>query len=191
MCWVHEQPAEVWSSMAALVKAEKSSAMECAGSNRGTVRMDKVETTGKPLIKESGLGWHDFMVSVTQSVSEVVDFMSNFERKHGSQLPNFVADSFMDALQRSQHAYKMLFVYLHSLEHPDGRAFCKWIFCNEASAAFVNENFVAWGGSVKASEGFKMSNSLKASRFPFCYSGLGFQKPRIHYCSRYKIYWPR
>ncbi|KAL0296653.1 UNVERIFIED_CONTAM: Plant UBX domain-containing protein 10 [Sesamum radiatum] len=35
-------------------------------------------------------------------------------------------------------------------------------------AAFLNENFVAWGGSVKASEGFKMSNSLKASRFPFC-----------------------
>ncbi|KAL2529218.1 HIT-type Zinc finger family protein [Forsythia ovata] len=52
MCWIYEQPAEVWSSLAALVDAEKSSAMECAGSNRGTVIMDKVERTGKPSIKE-------------------------------------------------------------------------------------------------------------------------------------------
>ncbi|KAL2551043.1 HIT-type Zinc finger family protein [Forsythia ovata] len=52
MCWVHEQPAEVWSSLAALVNAEKSSAVEFASSKKGTVRSEKVERTGKPLIEE-------------------------------------------------------------------------------------------------------------------------------------------
>ncbi|KAL0446804.1 UNVERIFIED_CONTAM: Plant UBX domain-containing protein 10 [Sesamum latifolium] len=66
------------------------------------------------------------LVSVPQSTSEAMDFVSSFERDYGRMRPNFVTE------------------------------------------AFLNENFVAWGGSVKASEGFKMSNSLKASRFPFC-----------------------
>ncbi|KAL6550015.1 Plant UBX domain-containing protein 10 [Orobanche minor] len=45
--------------------------------------------------------------------------------------------------------------------------------------AFLNENFVAWGGNVKASEGFKMSNSLKASRFPFCAVVMAATNQRI------------
>lgn len=52
MCWVHEQPVEVWPSLAALVNTEKSSAVECVVSKRGAVRTEKVERTGKPLIKE-------------------------------------------------------------------------------------------------------------------------------------------
>ncbi|CAI9772627.1 unnamed protein product [Fraxinus pennsylvanica] len=108
------------------------------------------------------------LVSVSQSTSDAMDFVSSFERDYGSMRPNFVAEGFMDALQRSRHAYKLLFVYLHSPEHPDTPAFCGRTLCNETLTEFVNENFVAWGGSVKASEGFKMSNSLKASRFPFC-----------------------
>ncbi|KAL2233338.1 plant UBX domain-containing protein 10 [Sesamum indicum] len=108
------------------------------------------------------------LVSVPQSTSEAMDFVSSFERDYGRMRPNFVTEGFMDALQRSRHEYKLLFVYLHSPEHPDTPAFCEGTLCNEMLAAFLNENFVAWGGSVKASEGFKMSNSLKASRFPFC-----------------------
>ncbi|KAI6701957.1 hypothetical protein NL676_011093 [Syzygium grande] len=50
---------------------------------------------------------------------------------------------------------------------------------SEALAAFVNENFVAWGGSIRASEGFKMGNSLKASRFPFCAVVMAATNQRI------------
>ncbi|KAL2233118.1 UNVERIFIED_CONTAM: hypothetical protein Sindi_1491800 [Sesamum indicum] len=53
MCWVYEQPSEAWSSLAAIVNTEKSSAMEFADSKRSTVRMEeKTERSGKPLIKE-------------------------------------------------------------------------------------------------------------------------------------------
>ncbi|XVF51244.1 hypothetical protein PTKIN_Ptkin04bG0169100 [Pterospermum kingtungense] len=108
------------------------------------------------------------LVSVSAATSEAMDFVAAFEREYGTTRPNFVSEGFMDALQRSRNAFKLLFVYLHSPDHPDSPAFCEQTLCSESVAAFVNENFVAWGGSIRASEGFKMSNSLKASRFPFC-----------------------
>ncbi|KAL5750102.1 hypothetical protein ACOSP7_024705 [Xanthoceras sorbifolium] len=111
------------------------------------------------------------LVSVSAAASEAMEFVSCFERDYGSvaaTMPNFVGEGFMDALQRSRGAFKLLFVYLHSPDHPDTQSFCEGTLCNEVLAAFVNENFVSWGGSIRASEGFKMSNSLKASRFPFC-----------------------
>ncbi|PQQ10599.1 zinc finger HIT domain-containing protein 2 [Prunus yedoensis var. nudiflora] len=58
-------------------------------------------------------------------------------------------------------------VYLHSPDHPDTPLFCERTLCSETLVAFINENFVSWGGSIRASEGFKMSNSLKASSTPF------------------------
>lgn len=119
------------------------------------------------------------LVSVPQSTSEAMDFVSSFERDYGRIRPNFVTEGFMDALQRSRHEYKLLFVYLHSPEHPDTSAFCEGTLCSEMLAAFLNENFVSWGGSVKASEGFKMSNSLKASRFPFCAVVMAATNQRI------------
>ncbi|KAK8584875.1 hypothetical protein V6N13_138820 [Hibiscus sabdariffa] len=108
------------------------------------------------------------LVSVSAAASEAIDFVAAFERDYPVPRPNFVGEGFMDALQRSRNAFKLLFVYLHSPDHPDSPVFCERTLCSEAVAAFVNENFVAWGASIRASEGFKMSNSLKASRFPFC-----------------------
>uniref|UniRef100_A0A2P2NS15 Uncharacterized protein n=1 Tax=Rhizophora mucronata TaxID=61149 RepID=A0A2P2NS15_RHIMU len=52
-----------------------------------------------------------------------MDFESTFERDHGSRRPNFVSKGFMDALQRSRNAFKLLFVYLHSPDHPDTPVF--------------------------------------------------------------------
>lgn len=105
---------------------------------------------------------------VSAAVSEAAAFVAVFEREFGVIRPGFVVEGFMDALQRSRREYKLLFVYLHSPDHLDTQGFCERTLCDEAFAGFVNENFVAWGGSIRESEGFKMSNSLKASRFPFC-----------------------
>ncbi|XP_009389418.2 plant UBX domain-containing protein 10 [Musa acuminata AAA Group] len=114
----------------------------------------------------------DRLIPLSASAAEAADFVAAFERDYGGAAsgtgPRFVAEGFMDALHRSQREYKLMFVYLHSPEHPDVPAFCEGCLCSPAVAAFVNENFVAWGGSIRREEGFKMSNSLKASRFPFC-----------------------
>lgn len=120
------------------------------------------------------------LVDVSPSAAEAMEFVAAFERDYlFPTRPNFVSEGFMDALQRSRHAYKLLFVYLHSPDHPDTPVFCEGTLCNEALAAFVNENFVSWGGSIRASEGFKMSNSLKASRFPFCAVVMAATNQRI------------
>lgn len=119
------------------------------------------------------------LVSVSAVASEAMQFVASFERDYGTRRPNFVSEGFMDALQRSRNSFKLLFVYLHSPEHPDTPSFCERTLCSEALAAYINENFVSWGGSIRASEGFKMSNSLKASRFPFCAVVMAATNQRI------------
>jgi FAS-associated factor 2 len=114
------------------------------------------------------------------SALEAVDFVAEFEHEFGAgRGPRFVAEGFSDALQRAQREYKLLFVYLHSPDHPDTPAFCGGCLCSEPVAAFINENFVAWGGSIRRTEGFKMSNSLNASRFPFCALVMASANQRI------------
>lgn len=52
MCWVHEQRVDVWSSLAAIVGAEKGLVLEFEGNKRGADREKKVETEGKVMIEE-------------------------------------------------------------------------------------------------------------------------------------------
>ncbi|XP_068650309.1 plant UBX domain-containing protein 10-like [Aristolochia californica] len=119
------------------------------------------------------------LTSISAAASEALDFVAAFEREYGSFHPGFVTEGFMDALQRSRQSFKLLFVYLHSPDHLDTSAFCGGTLCSDPVVAFVNENFVSWGGSIRASEGFKMSNSLKASRFPFCAVVMAASNQRI------------
>lgn len=52
MCWVHEQPGEAWSSLAAIIGAEKSFAVDYGGSKQALKTSNKEETRGKVLIEE-------------------------------------------------------------------------------------------------------------------------------------------
>ncbi|CAL5206856.1 unnamed protein product [Lathyrus oleraceus] len=119
------------------------------------------------------------LVSVSAATTEAMNFVAAFERDYGTTKPNFVGEGFMDALQRSRNSFKLLFVYLHSPDHPDTPLFCRRTLCSDGFVEFVNQNFVCWGGSIRASEGFKMSNSLKASRFPFCALVMAATNQRI------------
>jgi len=121
------------------------------------------------------------LVSVSAATTEAMQFVAAFERDYGGGAfkPNFVSEGFMDALQGSRNSFKLLFVYLHSPDHPDTPEFCRRTLCSEVFVEFLNQNFVCWGGSIRASEGFKMSNSLKASRFPFCALVMAATNQRI------------
>lgn len=108
------------------------------------------------------------LLPVSSGAAEAIDFLRNFEREYGDYHPAFQASSFMDALRRAREEFKFLFVYLHSPDHENTPLFCERTLCSELVVQFINENFVSWGGNIRASEGFRMSNSLKASTFPFC-----------------------
>ncbi|XP_066346064.1 plant UBX domain-containing protein 10-like [Miscanthus floridulus] len=130
------------------------------------------------LAGQAGSG--DRLLELPPSAAEAADFVAEFEREFGAgRGPRFVAQGFADALQLSQREFKLLFVYLHSPDHPDTPAFCGGSLCAEPVAAFIDENFVAWGGSIRRTEGFKMSNSLNASRFPFCAVVMASTNQRI------------
>jgi FAS-associated factor 2 len=130
------------------------------------------------LAGQAGSG--DRLLELPPSAAEAADFVAEFEREFGAgRGPRFVAEGFADALKRAQREFKLLFVYLHSPDHPDTPAFCGGCLCAEPVAAFIDENFVAWGGSIRRTEGFKMSNSLNASRFPFCAVVMASTNQRI------------
>ncbi|PKA46528.1 hypothetical protein AXF42_Ash012661 [Apostasia shenzhenica] len=134
------------------------------------------------LTRPGGQQESERLVPLSASAAEAAGFVAAFERDFGGSAaspPNFVGEGFMDALQRSQREFRLLFVYLHSPDHPDVPVFCSECLCSDMVAAFVNENFVCWGGSIRGSEGFKMSNSLKASRFPFCAVVMASTNQRI------------
>ena len=52
MCWVHEQPREAWSSLADIVRAEKSSFINYGGSKSFSKTENVAENKGKVLIEE-------------------------------------------------------------------------------------------------------------------------------------------
>ncbi|KAK1324464.1 hypothetical protein QJS10_CPA01g02470 [Acorus calamus] len=83
------------------------------------------------------------LITISSVAAEAAAFTAAFEREF-RRGPAFVAEGFMDALQRSRREFKMLFVYLHSPDHPDTPEFCSGSLCAEAVAAFVNETL--WRG---------------------------------------------
>ncbi|KAL9246632.1 hypothetical protein vseg_020143 [Gypsophila vaccaria] len=110
---------------------------------------------------------------------EASHFVSSLQRDYGPTMPMFLPVSFMDALHRSTLDYKLLFVYLHSPDHPDTPLFCASTLSHHLFSSFLNHNFVSWAASIRASEGFKMSNTFKASRFPFCALVMAATNQRI------------
>ncbi|KAH8941562.1 hypothetical protein BDL97_14G048300 [Sphagnum fallax] len=128
---------------------------------------------------EQRAGDGNMLLTVPAGTAEAAAFLRNFESEYGEYHPTFQVTSFMEALRRAGQQFKFLFVYLHSPEHANTPPFCERSLCNEHVVQFVNENFVAWGGDVRTSEGFQMSNSLKASTFPFCAVVMGSSNQRI------------
>lgn len=108
------------------------------------------------------------LLPTSYGATEALAFVRSFEREYGEYHPAFETTSFMDALRRAREEYKFLLVYLHSPDHENTPAFIEQTLCSELVVQFLNENFIVWGGNIRASEGFRMSNSLKASTFPFC-----------------------
>ncbi|KAJ0964083.1 hypothetical protein J5N97_029205 [Dioscorea zingiberensis] len=111
------------------------------------------------------------LIPFSPPASEAADFVTAFERDYGAAAtakPEFVMEGFSEALRRAQREHRQLFVYLHSPDHNDVPAFCRGCLCSATVATYLNENFVCWGGSIRGSEGFNMSNIFMASCFPYC-----------------------
>ncbi|KAG8378812.1 hypothetical protein BUALT_Bualt07G0023800 [Buddleja alternifolia] len=96
------------------------------------------------------------------------DFLATFEQQYGTMHPFFYACWFKDALKIGEDEHKLMFMYIHSPEHPFTPSFCRETLCSEVVVQFLDANFVCWGGLASRGEGLQMATALGVSSFPFC-----------------------
>ncbi|KAK4426081.1 Glyceraldehyde-3-phosphate dehydrogenase, cytosolic [Sesamum alatum] len=101
-----------------------------------------------------------------------MDFVSSFERDYGRVRPNFVIEGFMDALQRSKHEYKLLFVYLHSPSILIRQLFVKGLCVSIMCCCYGNnepeDRIAATGDShvLESIQSGENAQSISGSRIP-------------------------
>ncbi|XP_074284314.1 plant UBX domain-containing protein 10-like [Silene latifolia] len=95
-------------------------------------------------------------------------FLNNFEQNYGVMHPFFYACRLIQGLKIAQDEKKLVFLYLHSPDHPFTAEFCRETLCSEIVVQYIDANFVSWGGICDRGEGLEMSRSLRPASFPFC-----------------------
>jgi FAS-associated factor 2 len=104
-------------------------------------------------------------------LDDPIESASKFKRMmrkdFGDSLPDFLELSHAAALRVASEEGKMLFVYLHSPEHPDCRAFCRDVLSHPAVTDVVNNSCVAWGGDVTKTDAHRLASRLNPSTFPY------------------------
>ncbi|KAK8703045.1 hypothetical protein V6N13_021375 [Hibiscus sabdariffa] len=102
------------------------------------------------------------------AVPEERAFLAGFEQRYGATHPFFYCCSFMQALKMAEDDHKLMFLYLHSPEHPFTPTFCSTTLCSELVVQFLDANFVSWGAVADRGEGLQMAATLQPTTFPFC-----------------------
>lgn len=103
----------------------------------------------------------------TDPIGDVRSFKEKFESKYGSTHPTFHPGSYSQVLDEAKKELKFLLVYLHSADHQDADAFCSSTLASPAFADFVGNNALFWGCSVDSPEGYRVSQALRESTYPF------------------------
>lgn len=100
-------------------------------------------------------------------VGDVRSFYAEFDDKYGSNHPPFFIGSYAQVLEEAKKELKFLLVYLHSEDHQDTNKFCRGTLCNQEVVDYVTENMIFWGCSVRTAEGYRVSEALRESTYPF------------------------
>merc|ERR1719361_2866589 len=99
---------------------------------------------------------------------DVADFISDFNAKYGRDHVAFHTGSYSRALEEAKRDLKFLLVYLHSPSHQDTKSFCQDTLATPALADFIaNMNVIVWACSVDTKEGYRVSQALRESSYPF------------------------
>ena len=99
---------------------------------------------------------------------DVADFISEFNAKYGRDHVAFHTGSYSRALEEAKRDLKFLLVYLHSPSHQDTKSFCQDTLAKPALADFIaNMNVIVWACSIDTREGYRVSQALRESSYPF------------------------
>ncbi|XP_028769939.1 plant UBX domain-containing protein 10-like [Neltuma alba] len=95
-------------------------------------------------------------------------FLESFELQYGTVHPFFYACRLMEVLKLAVQDKKLVFMYIHSPEHPFTHNFCRETLCSELVTEFLDVNFICWGGLADRGEGLRMVTTLRPASFPLC-----------------------
>lgn len=94
--------------------------------------------------------------------------MRDFESTYGTTHPEFFDGGYTQALTVAKRDLLYLLVFLSSEEHDDNDKFCRGTLTNPELIEFLNQHKVlVWGGNVRNTEAFQVSNTLQATTYPF------------------------
>ncbi|KAJ3427299.1 fas-associated protein [Anaeramoeba flamelloides] len=94
-------------------------------------------------------------------------FLTEFEDSFGLDHPTFYQGTYKEAFRFAKESSKFFVVYLHSSDHTSTSDFCLRVLTDENIIAFVNENFIFWGESIKHPSGFLLTNKFFVTTYPF------------------------
>ncbi|KAI7893935.1 thioredoxin-like protein [Mucor mucedo] len=100
--------------------------------------------------------------------SEADRFLRDFESTYGTTHPDFFEGGYTQALNVAKRDLVFLLVFLSSEEHDDHDAFCRTTLTNPQLIDFLRQHHILlWGGNVRYTEAFQVSNTLQATTYPF------------------------
>ncbi|XP_014666566.1 PREDICTED: FAS-associated factor 2-like [Priapulus caudatus] len=108
-----------------------------------------------------------YLSALTDPVGDVMNFIQVFEEKYGLVHPTFYRGTYSQALNDAKKELKFLLVYLHGPDHQDTDGFCRETLCNTEVVEFMNTRMLFWACSVSTPEGYRVSQALRESTYPF------------------------
>lgn len=100
--------------------------------------------------------------------SEADRFLRDFEHTYGFTHPTFFDGGYTQALTTAKKELKYVLIILCSEEHDDNDKFCRETLTNAEVLDFLNhQGVIVWGGNVRNTEAYQVSNTLQATTYPF------------------------
>lgn len=97
-------------------------------------------------------------------------FTREFEEQYGANSISFLENGYNMALEKAHRDLKFLLVVLLSPEHDDTNGWVRETLLSPEVTECINDpqnGLLVWGGNVRDSEAYQVSNSLRCTKFPF------------------------
>ncbi|XP_031572121.1 FAS-associated factor 2-like [Actinia tenebrosa] len=113
------------------------------------------------------LVWPSFYYPRRTALDDVLHFKKEFEEKYGTVHPNFYQGTYSQVLNDAKRELRFVLVYLHSDDHQHTPAFCRSTMMNSGFIEYVNGCMLFWAVDVRSAEGYRVSNALRETTYPF------------------------
>jgi FAS-associated factor 2 len=106
--------------------------------------------------------------SNTRPEQDVGEFLQEFNSQYTQDHVPFHSGSYSNALEEAKKDLKFLLVYLHCPSHQDTSQFCQQTLASPIMKDFAARlNVIVWACSVDTPEGYRVSQALRETAYPF------------------------